>query len=114
MRLKRGPVRKPHRLGVSESITVRTRQRLCLLIVAVLQNVFRATQPTVMRRQQLALRLHDLACADQRSESRQRGANAQRQVTPTTHQLPKLRAELQLANAAAPKFDVVRRVFLGT
>ena len=66
-----------------------------------------------MRREFLRLWPGDVSGLCQRVERRNRRFDTQARIAPAANQLPQLRAEFQLSNAAACELDIVRIVLLG-
>jgi hypothetical protein len=105
--LKFLPVAAVHRLGDQRAVLGRSRQRLGLLVVVVLQAMLEAAKESVGRRERFdALRREQAALADG-AQSLARRSGAQARITPAADHLEKLHRELDLADAAGTHLDVV-------
>ena len=114
MALKRVAGGETKRLRQTSQLQRVARQGLRLQVVAILQNVFCATQKSVVCGQQLRLIQRNFPCNGKGCERGYGGLDSKAGVPTATNQLPQLRAEFQLANAAATELDVALIVLLGT
>ena len=113
LRIKRFARGKSQRVPKGRRLLCIARQGLCLQVVAILQYMFNTAQKSVMLREFLRLLRRDFSGLRQRGQRRNCRLDSQTRIAPTTHQLPQLRAEFQLANATATQFDIVLIVLLG-
>src|SRR5579859_5769448 len=96
-----------HHPGDKGAVFVRDRQRLCLLIVEILQAVFEVAQVNIGLAQLLDHRQRqDLSLPEQRQRF-QGGPHAQRRFAPAADDLEYLHQEFYFANATRAELDVV-------
>ena len=86
------------------------RQRLRLLVVAILQAVLEPAQEKVRGMEPAGRRFGQQTPARDCRQRRQRAAHAQRRLAAAAHQLQRLHDELDLADAAGAELDVGRIV----
>lgn len=107
LRAKRRVVGEAQRFGKPRTLVLVDRDGVRLRILPVLQPVLDRAQETVRLREPRANRRREQSARGRMLEYGERRAYAETGVLATPDQLKHLRAELDLADAAAPELDVV-------
>ena len=97
---------KPHRERQCIAFDARRRQRLRLVVVAILQPVLQIAQEDIRGPQSGGGGFGQQAAGAERGERRERAALAQVRLAPAADELQGLHRELDLADAARPQLDV--------